>query len=205
VEQELGAIRGARILDIASHDGRWSAACLANGAQHVTGIEAREHLARKAEKQIGRFAGPDQSYRFLAGDVHQLIQSFSPGEFDTILCLGFLYHTPHHFFLFEQFSRLEPRFLIIDTNISRRNGKLIDYHLEDTGPALSAASDQPLTWVGHMTKELLQEALKSFGFEVSFFDWGAFIRELGVPSPGIQVDYAIGTRVTVLAARREKV
>ena len=64
VEQGLGAIQGARILDIASHDGRWSAACLANGANHVTGIEAREHLARKAERQLARFAGPGQSYRF---------------------------------------------------------------------------------------------------------------------------------------------
>ena len=101
--------------------------------------------------------------------------------------------------------RLDPRFLIIDTNISRRSGKLIDYHLEDTSPALSAASDQPLTWVGHMTKELLEEALKSFGFEYTFFDWGNFIGEIRMPSPGIQVDYAIGTRVTVHAARRQKV
>ena len=154
---------------------------------------------------MARFAGPDQSYQFVVGDIHQVIQTFSPGQFDTILCLGFLYHTPHHFFLFEQFPRLDPRFLIIDTNVSRRSGKLIDYHLEDTGPALSAASDQPLTWVGHMTKELLEEALKSFGFDYTFFDWVNFIRELRVPSPGIQVDYAIGTRVTVHAARRRKI
>jgi hypothetical protein len=32
-------IRGNRILDIASHDGRWSFAALKTGASHVVGIE----------------------------------------------------------------------------------------------------------------------------------------------------------------------
>ena len=36
---------GRRVLDIASHDGRWSFAALKSGAAHVTGIEARPHLA----------------------------------------------------------------------------------------------------------------------------------------------------------------
>ena len=40
---------GARVLDIASHDGRWSFAALKAGAAHVIGVEPREHL-------IGDFA-----------------------------------------------------------------------------------------------------------------------------------------------------
>src|SRR4249919_1385884 len=39
---------GARVLDIASHDGRWSLAALATGARSVVGVEARPGLVANA-------------------------------------------------------------------------------------------------------------------------------------------------------------
>ena len=39
--------QGARVLDIASHDGRWSLAALRTGAAEVIGIEAREASWRR--------------------------------------------------------------------------------------------------------------------------------------------------------------
>ena len=41
---------GARVLDLASHDGRYSFAALKTGAEHVTGVEVRESLVGKAEE-----------------------------------------------------------------------------------------------------------------------------------------------------------
>lgn len=40
-------IQGARVLDIAAHDGRWSYALAAAGAAEVYGIEARSELIEK--------------------------------------------------------------------------------------------------------------------------------------------------------------
>src|SRR5438067_448859 len=42
-------IEGKRVLDLASHDGRWSFAALQAGASYVHGIEAREHLVENSE------------------------------------------------------------------------------------------------------------------------------------------------------------
>lgn len=41
IQGNLELFRGKRVLDIASHDGRWSFAALHAGAKHVTGIEIR--------------------------------------------------------------------------------------------------------------------------------------------------------------------
>jgi 2-polyprenyl-3-methyl-5-hydroxy-6-metoxy-1,4-benzoquinol methylase len=169
IAQNVDAIVDARILDIASHNGRWTAACLAKGAQHVTGIEARNIRASEIHlKQLG-FA--QSQYHFIRGDVHQAIRNLKPGIFDTILCLGFFYHTAHHFALLEEFKRLDPRFLIIDSQVSRGRGKHIIFGLEDTSSPLAAASDKQFEWAGRMSRELLEESLKSFGFEYTYFDW----------------------------------
>lgn len=50
IEEHREELNGARVLDIASHDGRWSFAALQVGAAHVTGIAGREHLVTDANK-----------------------------------------------------------------------------------------------------------------------------------------------------------
>ena len=49
------AFEGARVLDIASHDGRWSLAALRAGASHVTGIEARSELTDFAAQNLAGY------------------------------------------------------------------------------------------------------------------------------------------------------
>jgi 23S rRNA G2069 N7-methylase RlmK/C1962 C5-methylase RlmI len=48
IQENLDLLRGQRVLDVASHDGRWSFAALKAGCAHVTGMEAREHLVLNA-------------------------------------------------------------------------------------------------------------------------------------------------------------
>ena len=52
IERNRACFDGARVLDIASHDGRWSLAALDAGAQHVTGIEIRESLVAKSHENM---------------------------------------------------------------------------------------------------------------------------------------------------------
>lgn len=53
-------LSGARVLDIASHDGRWSMAALQAGAAHVTGVEARPDLVAHATTTLRDNPGADQ-------------------------------------------------------------------------------------------------------------------------------------------------
>lgn len=111
------AIEGKRVLDLASHDGRFSYACLKLGAASVTGIEGREDLVLSARKNLGQAGFDSSTFTFIHGDIFNEVTGLATGSFDTVLCLGFLYHTIKQAELFEQVRRLAPRFLILDTGV----------------------------------------------------------------------------------------
>ena len=64
IEANRDAIAGKRVLDLASHDGRWSFAALAAGAHHVTGVEARRNLVESAHQTFGAYGVHRDRYRF---------------------------------------------------------------------------------------------------------------------------------------------
>ena len=75
-------IRGATVLDLASHDGRWSFAALKNGASFVYGIEWKPRLVRKSNEN---FAASD--IRSLSHGGSQTISthaSATPGTLFTL-------------------------------------------------------------------------------------------------------------------------
>ena len=109
---------GARVLDVASHDGRWSLAALKTGAAEVVGVEARDELVRAARENLERYANGSR-YRFVAGDVFEVL-SREQIEADVVLCLGFLYHTLRYNELMRRIRDIDPRHLVIDTAVLRR-------------------------------------------------------------------------------------
>ena len=115
IERNKELIDGARILDLASHDGRWSFAALRNGAAYVKGIEGNPKLVEAAFENMKHFDVPREQYDFVQGDLHEAVREVEPESFDGIFCLGFLAHTPHHMFLLEQFERIRPLFMVLDT------------------------------------------------------------------------------------------
>ncbi len=52
IESNRDIISGCRVLDLASHDGRWSFAAAQSGASYVLGIEARPHLVAAAREHL---------------------------------------------------------------------------------------------------------------------------------------------------------
>ena len=61
--QNADVFKDARVLDIASHDGRWSLAALRSGAAEVVGIEARDDLVKAARENLAAYA-PGTRYDF---------------------------------------------------------------------------------------------------------------------------------------------
>src|SRR5262249_52560988 len=65
IDNNRDLIVGKRILDLASHDGRWSLAALDLQAAHVTGIEARAHLVENAQANCLAYGIDRGRFRFI--------------------------------------------------------------------------------------------------------------------------------------------
>lgn len=194
---------GARVLDIASHDGRWSMAALEAGAAHVLGIEARPELTEHADRTMRGYDVAADRYRFVAGDVFEVLATERP-EVDVVLCLGFLYHTLRHTELFTLIRRTGARHLVIDTEIHRSDEPVVriaDESVERQGNAVADAytyGDTVLT--GRPTLAALELIARTQGFEPErLSDWDGLLRDN--PEADQVRDYRIGRRATMRLRR----
>ncbi len=115
--RNLDAIQGKRILDLACHDGRFSYACVKLGASSVTGVEGRPELVESAKANV-----PEAT--FICADLFDYLQQVEPGTFDTILCMGFFYHTIRQTELLTILKALKPQNVIIDTAVYK-DGRML--------------------------------------------------------------------------------
>jgi hypothetical protein len=194
------ALVGARVLDIASHDGRWSLAAIRSGATHVTGIEARDDLVAHAVANFERYDVDPTAYRFVTGDVLDVLGRENL-DVDVALCLGFLYHSLRYNELFSRIRDTGARTLIVDTLIWAEQDepglRLFSEPTERQGNAVADAfsfADEVL--VGRPSYSGLLLMATAYGFHfVSRSDWGGLLRDN--PSLKGVRDYREGRRVTV--------
>jgi 16S rRNA G966 N2-methylase RsmD len=197
IEGNQEFIKNQRILDIASHDGRWSFAALKNGANHVLGIEGRPHLVKNAVINMRKYGVPKKQYRFIPGDIFDQIIKINKNTIDTVFCFGFFYHTLHHMDLLTKIKQLNPKHLILDTNISKSPQPIIEAVMEDTrgeGAAIRKSNHRHQTVVGHPSRSALEMMLKSSGFTFSYYDW----KENNRSDWSHLQDYRNGKRVTLI-------
>jgi len=194
--------QGARVLDIASHDGRWTLAALRTGASHVTGIEARRDLVENARNNLEFYDEDDTSYSFICGDIFDVLreQAF---DVDAILCLGFLYHTYRHTELMKRIRDLGPDHLIVDSSVVPNATKsYVELHLDQPENQAQATLDPfaygGQTLVGRPTVPAVLQLLEAYGFATDeVFDWSALLARH--PRAQSVRDYRRGSRVTVRA------
>jgi Methyltransferase domain len=191
----------ASVLDLGSHDGRWSLAALATGAQSVVGIEARPELAQAATENLAKYGyGPDRA-QFVTGDVHELL-SCKDFEADVVLCLGFLYHTLRYNELLAGIRRTSARYLIIDTFSPYMMGPVPNVNVitEDADEEGKAAADTytrgPAVLVGRPNLAAIRTMLGPYGYRVErLSDWSGLLRDN--PAADNCGDYENGRRVTI--------
>jgi len=198
IESNFEIIAGRRILDLASHDGRWSLAADRAGAAHVLGIEARARLIEAANSNMREYGVPEKQVEFIQGDVLAELDRLDPGRFDTVFCLGFLYHIIDHMPLLRKIARLKPKNLIIDTVVSVRPTIAIeirDEEIEDESNGAIGEPGFPLRTVsGKPTKPALELMLRAAGFQPPrYYDW----LHAGIQRWDDVADYYIGTRVSL--------
>lgn len=210
IEHNADVFRGAAVLDIASHDGRWSFAALQAGAAHVTGLEARDEHVEKARDNFEQLGVPPERYEFNAGDVFARGDILARG-YDVVLCLGFFYHTARHLELLSLIADGRPRVLILDTAVSPLPGPAIELLWESSsrpGNAVTGSSGRAgEALVAHPSGEALDMMLESVGFAGRAFDWPALLAQHGLPKTapkGLTAenpmgDYIRGERMTIAA------
>jgi Methyltransferase domain len=190
---------GARVIDIASHDGRWSFAALKTGAAEVVGIEARAELVDTARENLAHYVADASRYRFIAGDVFDVLAR-EEDPVDVVLCLGYLYHTFRYPELMRRIRDRQPRYLIIDTVVVPGKTKPIVHLRTERAQRERDAVVDPFahgdrTLVGRPSVAGLEALLEAYGFAVErFSDWGSLLRDN--PALSNVSDYAQGRRVT---------
>jgi ubiquinone/menaquinone biosynthesis C-methylase UbiE len=190
---------GASVLDLASHDGRWSLAALATGARSVTGIEAGPDLVRDAKENLAEYGYGADRARFICGDVHDVLNT-QDFEADVVLCLGFLYHTLRYNELLHGIRRTNNRYLIIDTLSPHMmepmpSAKIITEDPDREGTAAADAYSYGPVLVGQPNLAAIRTMLDAYGYQVErLSDWAGLVRD----NPGTEGcdDYANRTRIT---------
>lgn len=114
IERNRTIIKEASILDLASHDGRWSFAALQSGAKHVVGLEGHLELVEDAQKTCQKYGIDKDRVQFIPGDLFETIKDFKKGFFEVIFCFGFFHMQNRHYEMMKQIERLAPKFLILD-------------------------------------------------------------------------------------------
>ena len=75
-------IRNSSVLDLASHDGRWTFAAIKNDAKRVLGIEGREEQVTESFENMKKYGITPEKYSFVVGDIFEKIKELKPKEFD---------------------------------------------------------------------------------------------------------------------------
>jgi len=180
IDPYVDEIRGARILDLGAHDGRWSYALAQAGAAEVVGIEARQHL-------IDMFADlPDAPWKrrvtLRQGAMFDLLdQMVDTGEeFDLIAAYGVFYHVMDHFRLLTLMHLLGPKAIFIDGEFSVKKQAVIDLVFERTAFKVNAAPQLPgqeKAIIGIPSVKAMTFMARALGYDVIWPDAEALFGE----------------------------
>jgi ubiquinone/menaquinone biosynthesis C-methylase UbiE len=114
VEQDV--IRGSRVLELGSNEGRMSFAALHYGAASVTGVDCYEANIKACLSRCSEAT-------FVQSDIREFVETTND-QFDVIICAGVLYHLEEHIRIFDGIGRLVSRgahTVIIETAVRQED------------------------------------------------------------------------------------
>ena len=169
-------IEGARVLDLASHDGRWPYALAFAGAKEVVGIEGRQSL-------IDRFAAfPDDDHKarvsLRQGDIFEGLEALkAAGEtFDVVAVYGIFYHITEHYRLMLLAQALKPKLIIVDSEfIVSSDGPIVRFMREETSNdlnTLARAEGREVELVATPSMRFMDVVGEVTGHSTEWIDWG---------------------------------
>jgi SAM-dependent methyltransferase len=193
-------LEGARVLDLASHDGRWSFAALQAGAKHVTGVESREEAVAHAYDNLAHYGADPDAYHFVCGDLFDVLRD-DAFDVDVVMCLGFIYHTYRHTELMHHIRRLDPTYLLVDCTVVPNQQEpsmllKVDHPHKPGDASLDTFAHGRRTLVARPSAPALRMMLRAYDFEIEqTHDWDSLMARH--PEVGRIRDYSRGSRVTL--------
>lgn len=172
----VGDLKGARVLDIAAHDGRWSYALAGAGAARVDGVEARAEAA----SVFATF--PDTEFKgnvsLTVADLFDHLDHLvaQGATYDVVALYGIMYHVMDHFRILRQVKQLQPKLIIIDGEFMRSEHPLIHMVREKTNKNLNAAPQivgQTTAIVGIPSVGAVERMAQALGLDVDWSPWAA--------------------------------
>lgn len=134
-------IKGARVLDLAAHDGRWSYALANAGAAEVIGVEARQELIER----FAHFPKTEAASRvkLICNDLFAELEAriAARERFDVVALYGIFYHVMDHFRLLSLITQLNPKLVIVDSEFIKADNAIIQVLKEEISNPLNAVSD----------------------------------------------------------------
>ncbi|MBC7156888.1 MAG: methyltransferase domain-containing protein [Rhodobacteraceae bacterium] len=177
VEPFVPWLKGARVLDLACHDGRWSYALAAAGAAEVVGVEGRQEL-------IDRFAHfPQTGFKgrvsLRRDDIFADLEARrARGErFDVVALYGIFYHVMDHFRLLRLVKALGPKLVIIDSEFMDVDNPMIQLVRNDVTNHLNAIpiGDERFLVVGVPSRRATDAMAESLGYRPVWVDAEAIV------------------------------
>lgn len=169
-------ISDARVLDLASHDGRWCYAFAGTGAASVVGIEGRSEM-------IAKFADyPDETLKskvtLREGDLFEGMEAaIAAGEtYDVVGVFGILYHVMDHFRMFQLIRRLQPKLVIVDSEFMLRSAPMMMLKTERTSNVLNAIPQyegQERAIKAVPSFKAMERMAEALAFSCEWVDWNA--------------------------------
>jgi len=108
---------GASVLDLGSHNGRWSYVAMELGARKVIGIESNKKYVKLANKIFEQKNLDKDLFEFKL----QNVETATLPEVDVVLCMGLLYYLKDPIGLLRKVANLPNKVCIIDTFHSSGN------------------------------------------------------------------------------------
>ena len=125
------------------------------------------------------------------------LSNTSPKSFDVILVLGVFYHTMHQFKMLQELSRIQPKYVVLDTLTTGEEEWLIRYKLERhdlPGSSIATSENRPRSMVGIPSIGWIDIVCRHPGFAYAEVDW----QKLSINSWDGCGDYKNGKRRTYL-------
>ena len=197
IQQNASLLKGKRVVEIASHDGRWAFAAIRGaGAAHVTGVEPRQHLVDNANKTLPECGVDSSQFHFICGDGFEEAERMKrDGEtYEVGMILGFLYHTARQYEIVHKVAELGVKTLIVDTTVlADVTQPIVRLQMEGTGKeSMLHAGEKKVDLGGVPSITAVNMMLKAAGFRPS-----TIVADRQAPENGAK-DYRDGRRFTIV-------
>jgi hypothetical protein len=139
----------------------------------------------------------------MTGDILDAFDSVD--QFDVVFCFGILYNINDHMQLLSRIADFQPRWLVIDSSVSKDQRAVIEFHDPNVGPGEKGFPPPTGSELeGYPSRAGLDAMLSSFGWTFEYFDWagsGLSVPDQTASEPNrkdVMDDYHNGRRVSVV-------